>query len=90
VLLDVEGAATCIEICQRRAFGPIASMSSNIVRVGECIHIPQRRQSVCVLLWRLPKLEVPFAVSQSVSRIPAFAGRLVSRTHLMGWGLKNN
>jgi hypothetical protein len=30
--------------------------------------IPQRLHRVCVLLWRLPKLEVPFAVSQSQSR----------------------
>jgi hypothetical protein len=31
-------------------------------------HVPQRLQSVCVLLWRFPKLEVPFAVSRSVSK----------------------
>lgn len=30
-------------------------------------HVPQRLQSVCVLLWRFPKLEVPFAVSRLVS-----------------------
>ena len=29
---------------------------------GKRIDIPQRLQSVCDLLWRLPKDEVPFAV----------------------------
>jgi hypothetical protein len=65
VLLDVEGATTCASD---------QSMSSNILRCAlsavlqpppagrEGIHVPQRLQSVCVLLWRFPKLEVPFAV----------------------------
>jgi len=36
----------------------------------EGVDVPQRLHSVCVLLWRFPKLEVPFAISQSVSRPP--------------------
>jgi len=31
--------------------------------------LPQRLHNVCVLLWRLPKLDVPFAVKLSVSLI---------------------
>lgn len=31
-------------------------------RIERSLDVPQRLHSVCVLLWRLPKLEVPFAV----------------------------
>jgi hypothetical protein len=48
-------------------------------------HVPQRLQSVCVLLWRFPKLEVPFAVSQSVSKF-GFRVRLGARRTHFGLG----
>ena len=48
---------------------------ANGSRQGEGDNIPQRLQSVCVLLWRLPKDEVPFAVG-----IDQFA---VQRVHLL-------
>lgn len=83
VLLDVKGAATCVKIRQQRALmDDFRDAQSNVYR--KMFHVPQRRQSVCVLLWRLPKLEVPFAVSRSVLQSRAFAGRSVSRTHLVG------
>jgi hypothetical protein len=43
--------------------------------------VPQRLHSVCVLLWRFPKLEVPFAVSQSVSHSGLSRRVGVRRTH---------
>jgi len=33
---------------------------------GNRLHWPQRLHRVCVLLWRFPKLEVPFAAKLSV------------------------
>jgi hypothetical protein len=50
-------------------------------------HVPQRLQSVCVLLWRFPKLEVPFAISESVSMFVVSGAVGVRRTHF-GWGLE--
>jgi hypothetical protein len=44
-------------------------------------HVPQRLQSVCVLLWRFPKLEVPFAVSRSVSKFVLVVRVGARRTH---------
>lgn len=64
--------------------GDIVTVFSRIEGVGECCYVPQRRHSVCVLLWRFPKLEVPFAVSQSVWLFGAFVGLSVSRTHFVG------
>ena len=37
---------------------------------GEGEVLPQRLQSVCVLLWRLPKDEVPFAVGIDQFAVP--------------------
>ena len=50
-------------------------------RRGEGEIVPQRLHSVCVLLWRLPKDEVPFAVG--IDQLPSleFMFALHSRTH---------
>ena len=44
--------------CTKSEFGYVGCCYELIT--GECL--PQRLQSVCVLLWRLPKDEVPFAM----------------------------
>ena len=33
------------------------------------VNLPQRLHRVCVLLWRLPKDEVPFAIGRSVAAL---------------------
>lgn len=37
--------------------------SHSLVRPLFSLHVPQRLHRTCVLLWRLPKLEVPLAIS---------------------------
>jgi hypothetical protein len=86
VLLDVEGATTYCVFCQSLDFNGASSVpvsiSMNIRHTGEKIDVPQRLQSVCVLLWRLPKLEVPFAVDGQFSRTQSRRRRSgVRRTH---------
>ena len=65
VLLDVEGPTAW------------ANQSCSAASRGE--DEPQRRQRVCVLLWRLPKLDVPFAVGLLAGQF-SFPERL-RRTH---------
>lgn len=88
MLLDVEGAAACVCGClpsvlvffsdafpKVELLRPLSRLIYIVPSPGEReFDIPQRLQSVCVLLWRLPKLEVPFAVSQSVSKFRRYDG----------------
>lgn len=46
---------------------------------AEQVSLPQRLHRVCVLLWRLPKDEVPFAIGRSVAALFGSSGTL--RTH---------
>lgn len=71
MLLDVEGATTWMRSCQPTAvvIGPSRPLyRGQNPALERIIDVPQRLHSVCVLLWRFPKLEVPFAVSHSQSR----------------------
>lgn len=77
VLLNVERAASCVRVVSVE-FRPCCPSRHP---VKDHRHIPQRRQSVCVLLWRLPKLEVPFAVSRSASLPCGCAEALALHTH---------
>ena len=81
VLLDVKGATTWIRSQYSCLFpfrldvdsqinGPESSISSP---TGSGENVPQRLQRVCVLLWRLPKLEVPFAVKSQCQFRDAFS-----------------
>jgi hypothetical protein len=86
VLLDVEGATTCKRFLSAYVPWPMPRPSKHrlCATYGGCrrgIDVPQRLQSVCVLLWRFPKLEVPFAISQSVSRSRSEELSWVRRTH---------
>jgi hypothetical protein len=85
VLLDVEGATTWRILS---AYVPRAiprpskrRLCATHQRYRRGIDVPQRLQSVCVLLWRFPKLEVPFAISQSVSRSRSEELSWMRRTH---------
>ena len=54
---------------------------TTLASVPRCIPVdlPQRLHKVCVLLWRLPKDEVPFAVPRSIAALPGSSGGF--RTH---------
>jgi hypothetical protein len=88
VLLDVEGATTWANVSPvpLDAFRHVHCPPIQCQNFGG--HVPQRLQSVCVLLWRFPKLEVPFAVSRSVSKCGWRVRTGARRTHF-GLGTKS-
>lgn len=51
---------------------------------GIPIDLPQRLHKVCVLLWRLPKDEVPFAIWRSVA---ALLGLCQARSTHSSWAI---
>ena len=50
-------------------------------------HIPQRLHRTCVLLWRLPKLDVPFAVPVVSLRHIRFFCSLLECSYSFWWWL---
>jgi hypothetical protein len=74
----IVNVSPCFPFCQ--IFLCIRRPPSRCQDPGE-YHVPQRLQSVCVLLWRFPKLEVPFAISQSVSMFGLRVRLGARRTH---------
>ena len=67
MLLNVEGSAACNSDMSAIAHVmPLIISSSSFFAALEVqdhgSHIPQRLHRTCVLLWRLPKDEVPLAV----------------------------